>query len=147
MNFRPRVTGGSLEYKLNRTGARKEPWGRLLRWGLQELVSLPMCTLKRRSWCWVVKVLVWLFCSAVVCPMDNTDGHPGLQCQTFERHVKPVPTVFHAWLPAVWTEQRSGVPRLNKSKGHSNLGCATLCAGNAEAYSLLNLFSFKHTQD
>jgi len=34
-----------LEYKLNRTGARTEPWGRPLRWGLQELVSLPMCTL------------------------------------------------------------------------------------------------------
>jgi len=36
-------------YKLNRTGAKTEPWGRLLRWGLQELMSLPMCTLKRRS--------------------------------------------------------------------------------------------------
>ena len=49
MNFRPCVTGRSLEYKLNRIGARTEPWGRSLRWGLQELVSLPMCTLKRRS--------------------------------------------------------------------------------------------------
>jgi len=49
MNFRPRVTGRSLEYKLNRIGARTEPWGRPLRWGLKELVSLPMCTLKRRS--------------------------------------------------------------------------------------------------
>ena len=49
MNFRPRVTGRSLEYKLNRIGARTEPWGRPLRWGLQELVLLPMCTLKRRS--------------------------------------------------------------------------------------------------
>ena len=49
MNFRPCVTGRSLEYKLNRIGSRTEPWGRPLRWGLQELVSLPMCTLKRRS--------------------------------------------------------------------------------------------------
>jgi len=39
MNFRPCVTGRSLEYKLNRIGARTEPWGRPLRWGLQELVS------------------------------------------------------------------------------------------------------------
>ena len=39
----------SLEYKLNRTGARTEPRVKPLRWGLQELVSLPMCTLKRRS--------------------------------------------------------------------------------------------------
>jgi len=49
INFRPRVTGRSLEYKLNRTRTRTEPLGRRLRWGLQELVSLPMCTLKRRS--------------------------------------------------------------------------------------------------
>ena len=35
--------------KLKRTDARTEPWGRPLRWGLQALVSLPMCTLKRRS--------------------------------------------------------------------------------------------------
>jgi len=35
-----------LEYKLNRIGARTEPWGRPFRWDLQELVSLPMCTLK-----------------------------------------------------------------------------------------------------
>ena len=39
MNFRPCVTGRSLEYKLNRIGARTEPWGRPLRWGLQELVN------------------------------------------------------------------------------------------------------------
>ena len=39
----------SLEYKLNRTGARTEPRVKPLRWGLQELVSLPMCTLKHRS--------------------------------------------------------------------------------------------------
>jgi len=26
MNFRPRVTGRSLQHKLNRTGARTEPW-------------------------------------------------------------------------------------------------------------------------
>jgi len=49
MNFRPCVTGRSLEHKLNRTGARTKPWGRPLRWGLQELVSLPMCTLKLQS--------------------------------------------------------------------------------------------------
>jgi len=49
MNFRPRVAGRLLEYKLNRIGARTEPWERPLRWGLQELVSLPMCNLKRRS--------------------------------------------------------------------------------------------------
>ena len=48
MDFWPRVTGRTLEYKLNRTGARTEPRGTPLRWGLQEQVSLPVCTLKRR---------------------------------------------------------------------------------------------------
>ena len=133
MNFRPCVAGRSLVYKLNRIDARTEPWGRPLRWGLQEWCHCPCA-----PWCSgntldLINVVTlrcaWLLPRWVTVfgRVNHLGAEPGTQVYSAR--------ACHLWLAGMSTQRKLGSKQAH-CMIHQPVSMASQCGAGAWLYGL-----------